>query len=635
MLPEIAHFFLILGTFCSLFAAIVPAIGIVNRQSYLRDYAWSLSYAAFILISLSMILLAVSFSLDDFSITYIAQHSNSHLPIFFKIAAVWGGHEGSLLFWVFSLSGWAAAIALVHRKNNQEFISRVLIVLALLTATFGLFTLLASNPFERLFPTPFEGRDLNPMLQDVGLIFHPPLLYLGYVGFSAAFAFAVAALTMPDINIPWPKWSRSWTLAAWVMLTGGISLGSWWAYYELGWGGWWFWDPVENASLLPWLTGTALLHALITSEKRKSLINWSLLLSIFSFCLSLLGTFVVRSGVLTSVHAFAVDPSRGLIILSILAVCLALPLTLFMIQAPKIKPVKLQSMISKEVLILLGNGLLAVTTMTVLLGTFYPMIFQILGLGRISVGAPYFNAVFVPLALIAMYFMGFASHVQWGVTDNKALKRRMMKIATAAAMFSTLAFIYLGEQSPLSVSIVIFLSSWVLISSISSMFSLSNKKISYRYLSMVFAHSGVAITAIAAVLVSYHSDEVSSKMDAGSRIEMGGLTFNYIETKLIVGPNYTAEQAVINVRENDNLIATILPERRHYPVRVMNMSEPGIDWGWTRDLYITMGEKVSATEYAIRIQNKAFVRWIWIGSILMMIGGVISIIARIERRKTI
>jgi cytochrome c-type biogenesis protein CcmF len=635
MLPEIAHFSLILGTSCALFAVMVPTIGIVKKQASLRDYVWPLSYTAFVFITLSMILLGVSFSLDDFSVTYIAQHSNSHLPLFFKVAAVWGGHEGSLLFWVFSLSGWAAAIAVVHRNSDHEFISRVLIVLALLTTAFGLFTLLASNPFERLFPTPFEGRDLNPMLQDVGLIFHPPLLYLGYVGFSGAFAFAVAALTMPDINIPWPKWSRSWTLGAWVMLTGGISLGSWWAYYELGWGGWWFWDPVENASLLPWLTGTALLHALITSEKRKSLINWSLLLSIFTFCLSLLGTFVVRSGVLTSVHAFAVDPSRGLVILSILAICLAVPLTLFMIQAPKIKPVKLQSMISKEVLILLGNGLLAVTTITVLLGTFYPMIFQILGLGRISVGAPYFNAVFVPLTLIAMYFMGFSSLVQWQVTDKQMLKRRAMKIATAATFVSSLAFFALGEQSSASVFVVIFLSSWVCISSLSTLVSLSGNTFNYRYLSMVFAHSGVAVTAIAAVLVSYHSSEVSSKMHAGSQIEMDGLIFSYLETNLLVGPNYTAEQAVIEVIEEGKVIATIRPERRHYPVRVMNMSEPGIDWGWSRDLYITMGEKVSATEYAIRIQSKAFVRWLWIGSLLMMLGGVISILSRSKRRQTI
>ncbi|PKH06086.1 heme lyase CcmF/NrfE family subunit [Moritella sp. Urea-trap-13] len=618
MIPEIALFSLILGTLCAILGAAIPLFGIVTKRPQLSRYSWSLSYAAFIAVTTSICLLAYSFTVDDFSVNYIAQHSNSQLPVFFKIAAVWGGHEGSLLFWVFSLSLWSAAIAFVNRNHNQAFISRVLIVLSLLTAAFGLFTLLGSNPFSRLFPVPMQGRDLHPMLQDVGLIFHPPLLYLGYVGFSGAFAFAVAALTMPDINIPWPQWSRAWTLAAWVMLTGGVALGSWWAYYELGWGGWWFWDPVENASLLPWLTGTALLHSLIASEKRQALINWSLLLSIFTFSLSLLGTFVVRSGILTSVHAFAVDPTRGLVLLVILAICVVVPLTLFMLQSGKIKPLRLQSIVSREVLFLVLNGLLVVATLSVLLGTFYPMIFQVLNLASISVGAPFFNTVFVPLALLCFMLMCIAPFIHWQKTHFNGTKIKLVLVWLASVIIGSVASYLFNESLSLYVLLVLILCVGIVMSTLLAGVSMGN-------LAMTVAHIGVAITAVGILLVSFNSTEMSAKMSPGSTVKLGDLTISYVETQWLVAANYTAEQAVIDVVDNNGDRVQLKPQKRHYPVRVMNMSEPAIHSTWLRDIYITMGEKIDRDAYAIRVQNKAFINWLWAGSMMMMLGGMLAI----------
>jgi len=618
MIPEIALFSLILGTLCVILGAAIPLFGIATKQPHLSRYSWPLSYGAFAAVTTSICLLAYSFTLDDFSVTYIAQHSNSQLPVLFKIAAVWGGHEGSLLFWVFSLSLWSAAIAFINRHHNQAFISRVLIVLSLLTAAFGLFTLLGSNPFARLFPVPMQGRDLHPMLQDVGLIFHPPLLYLGYVGFSGAFAFAVAALTMPDINIPWPQWSRAWTLAAWVMLTGGIALGSWWAYYELGWGGWWFWDPVENASLLPWLTGTALLHSLIASEKRQALINWSLLLSIFTFSLSLLGTFVVRSGILTSVHAFAVDPTRGLVLLVILAICVVVPLTLFMLQSGKIKPLQLRSIASREVLFLMLNSLLVVTTLSVLLGTFYPMIFQVFNLGSISVGAPFFNAIFVPLALLCFVLMCIAPFIHWRKTNFDGLNVKLILVWIAAVIIGSVTSYLFNQTLSVFVLMVLILCAGIVMSALFA-------GVSIRHLAMTVAHIGVAITAVGILLVSYNSTEVSAKMSPGISVVLGDLSVTYVETEWVVAANFTAEQAVIEVVNASGELVQLKPQKRHYPVRVMNMSEPAIHSTWLRDIYITMGEKIDSNSYAIRIQNRAFINWLWAGSIMMMFGGILAI----------
>ena len=621
MIPEIALFSLILTTVFSLSGCILPVI-----KKY-QFTAWMLSYGTFISTTSAILLLAYSFSVDNFSVLYVAQHSNSHLPLFFKIAAVWGGHEGSLLFWVFALSTWSASIAFANRKHHQDYISRVLIVMNFLVFSFALMTLLASNPFERIFPMPLEGRDLNPMLQDIGLIFHPPLLYMGYVGFSAAFAFAVAALTLPDMNVQWTKWSQSWTITAWVMLTAGIALGAWWAYYELGWGGWWFWDPVENASLLPWLTGTALLHVLIASQKRNALIKWSILLSIFTFCLSILGTFVVRSGVLTSVHAFAVDPTRGILLLVILAVCLVIPLTLFAMQAVKLPHLQLNSIISREVLFLIVASLFSIATLTVLIGTFYPMLFQAFDLGSISVGAPYFNSTFVPLVLLALILMIISPFVQW----KKSKRPQLLKQITPALFALILTIILYSQFTPMD---SIFVFCVLLLCSLLIVITLKQCDSRHK-LPMVIAHWGVAIIAIGALMNSYYSTEVTKKMGPQDQVTLQNTRYIYQETQWIIGPNYTAEQAVINMlplnkiaERSENII---IPQRRHYQVRVMNMSEPAIYSQLFYDVYITMGEKINATQYAIRIQHRAFTIWLWIGALLLIIGGTTAVINRIKR----
>ncbi|PSW17598.1 heme lyase NrfEFG subunit NrfE [Photobacterium sanctipauli] len=632
MLPEVGHFALIVGMVLAILGSLVPVVGLVKKDSYLTRYAWPLSYGAFIFIAISIFILGAGFALDDFSVAYITHHSNTQLPVFFKLAAVWGGHEGSFLFWLFSLAFWAAAVAWVCRKRDEAFMARVLITLSVLVALFSAFVLFSSNPFERLFPVPMEGRDLNPMLQDVGLIFHPPMLYLGYVGFAVSFAFAVAALTSKEAQTNWAKWSRPWTLASWVFLTGGIALGSWWAYYELGWGGWWFWDPVENASLMPWLTGTALLHSLMITEQRRALIGWSLLLAIFTFSLSLLGTFIVRSGVLTSVHAFAVDPTRGVILLSILALILVVALSLFAIKSAQyFVPAKF-GFLSKEAMFMIGNSLFAVATITVLLGTFYPLVFQALGMGNISVGAPYFNAMFVPMSFVLFFFMGFGVLIRWHrVTMDDLITRTLAPMSVSIVLGVALSVMF--ERGVNIVVCFAFITAiWVAFTALQAFFLRVKKRrskglngIVWKQAAMVIAHVGVAISIIGAALVSHYDIETSDKMGPGDSVQLGEYTFTYNETELLIGPNYTAEQANILVTKDGKLEAVIKPQRRHYAVRTMNMSEPGIKWYWHGDLYITMGEKLNRTDYAMRIQYKPFVRWLWLGGVLMMIGGAMAV----------
>lgn len=631
MIPEIALWLLILTGFFALLGALFPLIANIKNplplhSVQLRNYIWPLTYGAAIAVTLSICLLAYSFVIDDFSVLYVAQHSNSFLPTFFKVAAVWGGHEGSLLFWVFSLALWAFSIAVINRHQKTQFISHVLVVMCLLILAFVLLTLFTSNPFLRIFPTPIEGRDLNPMLQDIGLIFHPPLLYLGYVGFSGVFAFAVAALCQPQSTFPWAKQSRGWALLAWTFLTTGIALGAWWAYYELGWGGWWFWDPVENASLLPWLTGTALLHSLIATDKRQALVRWSILLSVFTFSLSILGTFVVRSGVLTSVHAFAVDPTKGLSLLLVLSLCLIVPLTLFANNFGRFKVGKIRSVYSREVLFLGLNSLFAVTTLTVLLGTFYPMIFEAFNLGKISVGAPYFNALFVPLSFMAFILMGSATFIHWG--KSLVSKKRLISAIIISLLFAIMMFVLLAEGNDALVILILLATAWVMITPFVKLHFLKHL---FKSLAMTIAHIGIAITAIGALLNAYYSEEISSKMGPGSEVMLGELSVKYTETQWVIGPNYSAEQAVLLITDKNGQVYHLNPQRRHYPVRVMNMSEPAIKSLWNKDVYITLGEKIDQTDYAVRIQKRAFTNWIWSGAILMMIGGLIALFKRLPK----
>lgn len=626
MIPDLGLLSLSGALALAILLSIVPLAGIYCRRALLIRYAAPLSYGVCLLITLSISLLGYSFATDDFSVMYVAQHSNSQLPLFFKVAAVWGGHEGSMLFWLFSLSIWTALVAALRSRMDRQINSTVLAILGLIMVGFCLFILLYSNPFERVFPAPMEGRDLNPMLQDIGLIFHPPLLYLGYVGFAVNFAFAIAALLSGRMDAAVAYWSRPWALPAWICLTAGIILGSWWAYYELGWGGWWFWDPVENASLMPWLSGTALLHALIVTEQRGTFSYWSLLLSIFTFALSLLGTFIVRSGVLTSVHAFAVDPDRGIMLLLLLGVAIVGALTLFALRANTQSAVARFSLLSREALLLMANVLLSIATLIVLIGTFYPMLFTALGLGSISVGAPYFNSTFVPPVLLILMVMGLSPLSRWKSMASGQIKWLAALALLALIAGSTAALMF--ERFYPMVAVALVLSAWVIVSNLTFV-----RHLSLRRLGVLLAHCGVAVTAIGITLSSYYSTETGVKMGPGSESTLSGYQFHYDETRLLIGPNYTAEQAVIRVTREGKEVTLLMPERRHYTVRTMLMSEPGISWNLLADLYVVMGEKVDKQNYALRFHYKPFIRWVWGGGLLMVLGGGCSLWSKRSSKK--
>ncbi|WP_219013453.1 heme lyase CcmF/NrfE family subunit, partial [Shewanella algae] len=478
-------------------------------------------------------------------------------------------------------------------------------------------------------PIPAEGRDLNPMLQDVGLIFHPPMLYLGYVGFSVSFAFAIAALMSGRLDSAWARWSRPWTLAAWIFLTGGIALGSWWAYYELGWGGWWFWDPVENASFMPWLVGTALVHSLIVTEKRGAFRNWTVLLSIFAFSLSLLGTFIVRSGVLTSVHSFAADPSRGMFILLLLGLAIGGSLTLFAFRASEMSSPARFELKSKETMLLVCNVLLTVAAGTVLLGTLYPLLIDALGMGKISVGPPYFNAVFVPIVLVLFGFMGIGPIIRWKKSKQGELKRQLLLPAIISAVLGVIAPFIAGGEFNIWVALGIGAAVWIVLATLRAGYnvikakdgSVSLARMGRSELGMIIAHLGIAVSVVGATMVSNYSIEKSVRMGPGVSHELAGYTFKYLETRNVVGPNYTAQQGQVEILKDGEKIALLQPDRRQYNVRTMDMTEAGIDWGLFRDLYVTMGDPVSRTEFAVRLNYKPFVRWLWFGGIFMMVGG--------------
>ncbi|MFS1461320.1 heme lyase CcmF/NrfE family subunit [Vibrio lentus] len=590
--------------------------------------SFSLSSALFSLTSVA--LLGYAFVSDDFSILYVAEHSNTQLPSFFKLAAVWAGHEGSLLFWVLTISVWSGVIALQKHYSN-EYQSRVLWVMNLLLAIFAWFTLFASNPFEMNSILPLEGRDLNPMLQDVGLIFHPPLLYLGYVGFSVVLAFAVAALLVDPIEFDWVAHCRSWCLVAWIFLTAGIILGSWWAYYELGWGGWWFWDPVENASLLPWLTSTALLHCLGVAKGKQQLLKWSLSLAFITFCLSILGTFIVRSGVLTSVHAFAVDPTKGIALLLILMLVLVSSFSLLIIRGESFESNPITSFASKSFLSLVAVLIFVLATAVVVFGTFYPMVFELLGLGNISVGAPYFNLLIAPLALLALGVVGLAPLLS---VKPQATKGVISLLALVSLALGYVCYSWQVEQVQRQVMALMTwsLAFWVLLTHVYGLAVTRSSKFQRKVWVMTFAHVGVAVLAVGAAMNSYHSFERSYKLSPDEQVEFMDWTLAHEDTELYVASNFTAEKAILKLDTGEQSFS-ITPERRHYQVRVMNMSEPAMKWFWHGDVYITMGEKVDATAYAFRVQYKAYARWIWFGGLFSILGAVLSLTNR--KKKTV
>ncbi|WP_028117136.1 heme lyase CcmF/NrfE family subunit [Ferrimonas senticii] len=632
MIPELGHYSLIIGLAFAVLLSVVPLVGVARKDAYLVSFSRPLAYGVFGFMALAVVCLGYAFATDDFSVMNVASNSNSQLPIYFKIAALWGSHEGSLLFWVFSIAVWVGAIATFSKGLEDTFTARVLAVLGMVIVGFSLFMILTSNPFERLLPNaPMEGRDLNPMLQDVGLIFHPPLLYLGYVGFSVSFAFAIAALLSGRLDSAWARWSRPWTLTAWACLTAGNALGSWWAYYELGWGGWWFWDPVENASFMPWLVGTALVHSLIVTEKRGTFRNWTILLSIFAFSLSLLGTFLVRSGVLTSVHSFASDPSRGMFILILLGLAVGGSLTLFALRATELKSPARFELLSKESMLLVCNVLLVVATGAVLLGTLYPLLGDALGLGQISVGPPYFNTVFNPIVLVMFVFMGIGPFIRWKKSKEGELKKLLPSAIIALVVAVVLPYV-LGGKTNGWVICGIFTAVWIICTLIQDLWRVTRdgnggsttRKLTRSYMGMQIAHLGVAMSIIGGTVVSNYEMEQSVRMGPGITGELAGYTFTYERTQAVQGPNFTAQQGVIRVEKEGEYVTTLYPDRRKYNVRTMDMTESGIDWGFTRDLYVTMGDPLNATQYAVRLNYKPMVRWIWIGGVFMIIGGLIS-----------
>ncbi|WP_375750102.1 heme lyase CcmF/NrfE family subunit [Vibrio sp. HN007] len=624
MLAEFGHFSLLLVAVSSLIAVITSVYDISRNRAETISVQLSVAHfcALFSLVSIGV--LAAAFIYDDFTLSYVSHHSNSHLPDFFKAAAVWGGHEGSLLFWVVMLACWASAIAFMKNSLPVRFMNYALMTALLFVCAFAFFTLYASNPFEINSVIPEEGRDLNPMLQDVGLIFHPPLLYIGYIGFASSFALAMAALWDSEDRIEWLIYARKFALFAWAFLTAGIVLGAWWAYNELGWGGWWFWDPVENASLLPWLTGTALLHSLIAGIQRGTLVRWTLTLSFATFTLSLLGTFVVRSGILTSVHAFAIDPTRGIILLVLLFALVIGGFGSLLYKSASVKSANIESLASKEFLFLLGNIIFTVAMLTVILGTFYPMVFQLFGLGNISVGAPYFNTLFAPLTFVALALMAVAPWFSW--KDEKNVAGRIRGLSIISLVSAVLGFaVYRAQYSDIHFMpwLTWTLSILVVLTLVLQLVKLPTK-VWIKAAPMMLAHFGVAVAAIGAGMNAYHSIETSAKMSEESIVSFGRFELNFDQLELFVGPNYTSEKAHFLINEEQSIV----PERRHYQVRVMNMTEPGIRNYWHGDLYITLGEKLIDGSYAVRIQYKAYVIWIWLGGILMTLGGVLSLFIR-------
>ncbi len=636
MIPEIGNFALILALCLALIQGTLPLIGAATGRRAWMNLGRSTVLGQFLMVSIAFVCLTYAFIVNDFSVLYAAMNSNSQLPLQYRIAAVWGGHEGSLLLWALLLAAWALAVSMFSRSLPEEMVARVLGVMGLLSVGFLLFVLLTSNPFERLLPAALDGRDLNPLLQDPGLIFHPPMLYMGYVGFSVAFSFAIAALLSGKLDASWARWSRPWTTIAWVFLTFGVGLGSWWAYYELGWGGWWFWDPVENSSFMPWLVGTALIHSLAVTEKRGCFRNWTVLLAILTFSLSLLGAFLVRSGVLTSVHAFATDPERGVFILGFLVTVIGTSLALYAWRAPKVGMGGAFHWSSRETMLLTNNVLLVVVAGMVLLGTLYPLLLDALNLGKISVGPPYFDAVFVPLMLPLVFLCGLGSLVRWKHDDLAELMIRLRWVFILSLLLSIVIPFMMGHFS-IMVCLGLLVAIWVIATTFYGLwqrvvgrsgnrgFVAGFRSLTASYIGMVLAHIGMAIGVIGITLVSGYEIEKDVRMDVGDTLTMGGYEFKFEGVENIEGPNYSASRGLIQVSENGQVLTTLHPEKRVYNVQTMPMTEAAIDSTIFRDLYVSMGDSLGGTAWAVRVYYKPFISWLWMGCFLMGLGGLLAV----------
>ncbi len=632
MIPEIGHFALILALGISVLLSILPLYGASRGIVSWISFAKPATQVQFCLVLVAYGCLTYSFLVSDFSIAYVATHSNTHLPTIYKISGVWGGHEGSLLLWILILSAWSLAVTICSRSIPEEMIARVLGVMGLVSVGFMLFTLFTSNPFARLSPSPIEGQDLNPLLQDFGLAIHPPMLYLGYVGFSVPFAFAIAALLSGRFDAAWARWSRPWTNLAWMFLTIGIALGSWWAYYELGWGGWWFWDPVENASFMPWLIGTALIHSLAATEKRGVFKAWTILLAVLAFSLSLLGTFLVRSGVLVSVHSFATDPTRGLFILIFLGIVVGGSLLLYAWRAPAIVSAVKFRTISRESAILLNNIIFGVLCFSVLLGTLYPLILDALGLGKISVGPPYFDFMFKIIGFPLAFVAGVGTLLHWKKDQIKRIQTPLIRIVVPALALALFLSHYLG-------GITIGSTAGIFCGTAIGMFSI--KIISDRckqpgiirgltatprgVYGMAVAHFGMGMFIIGVTVTNVYSIEQDVRLAPGEQFTIDQYQFSFDNLESIPGPNYQAIRGSFSVTDGENNQISLYPEKRTYLVQKNPMTEAAIDPGFTRDLYIALGEPLDqGNAWAVRLYYKPFIRWIWLGAILMALGGLLG-----------
>jgi cytochrome c-type biogenesis protein CcmF len=638
MIAEIGHLLLVLALLTAFIQSFLPFAGLAKNNTKLLSIANPAARMQAMLILLSFLCLEYAFYSNDFSVLYVASTSNSNLPLVYRLAAIWGGHEGSMLLWVSILALWTLAVTFFAKALPLSFRATLIAVMGLVSAGFLMFILFTSNPFERLIPAALDGRDLNPLLQDPGMVFHPPLLYMGYVGFSVAFAFAIAALLGGRLDVTWARWTRPWTTAAWIFLTLGIALGSRWAYYELGWGGWWFWDAVENASFMPWLVGTALIHSLAVTEKRDAFKAWTVLLSISAFSLSLLGTFLVRSGVLTSVHAFATDPSRGMFILLFLAIVIGGALLLFAVRAPTVGLGEKFDLVSRESLLLANNVVLIVAASSVLLGTLYPLFIDAMGMGKISVGPPYFDAVFVAIMAPGIFLMGIGPVAKWKKATAPELFTKLQWALGVSVVSALLVPSVLGKLTPM-IFVGLLMAFWVMSSVFVTLRTRLEanqndilwsrlKSITPAFYGMLMAHLGLAVFVIGVTMVKGYEFEQDLRMQVGESVNVRGFDFQFDGTKPIKGPNYVAKQGIFHVSKNGHTIATLTPEKRLYPVQGSIMTEASVSAGLMRDLYVSLGEQIDQKSWSVRIYIKPFVQWIWAGAYLMAFGGILSLVDR-------
>jgi cytochrome c-type biogenesis protein CcmF len=636
MIPEIGQFALVLGLCLALVQATLPLLGAWRGRPEWMALARPAAAGQFVFVAIAFGVLEYAFLTDDFSVEFVAQHSNSALPAFYKFTAAWGGHEGSMLFWITVLAIWTMAVAAFSRSQPEEFVSRVLGVLGIVSAGILAFALLTSNPFARLLPAVADGNDLNPLLQDPGMIIHPPMLYLGYVGMSVPFAFAVAALLTGRLDKNWAKWTRPWTVAAWVLLTCGITLGSWWSYYELGWGGWWFWDPVENSSFMPWLMATALLHSLAVTERRGIFKSWTILLAIAAFSLSLLGTFLTRSGVLISVHAFAADPTRGLFILGILGLFCGGALLLYAFRARHLEAEGGFKLMSRESFLMANNILFVIATACVLLGTLGPLIIDALGFGKISVGVPWFNLMFLLPMLPLVVLLGLGMHTTWKQMLAEPLLRRLRWPAAIAVVVGVVAPLLVFSTTSVLTSVAVAAGVWVcasaLLDPVRKLVFRTGAPLTRGHLGMCLAHFGVGVFILGATMASAYNLEVDVSAKPGDTVKAGGYEFVFRGMRRVQGPNFVADEGEFELRRGGSLLTVLRPQKRVYRVQQNPMTEAAIDSKPTRDVFLALGEPLGDNAWSLRIQVKPMISFLWFGSGLMALGGILAITDRRYRQ---